>query len=81
VAALIVDARAAREEAQRVRLASVELRLAVRRSNRLAHVRKEKAVAAAAASRRRVLIFPSPWSGLYWRREDDEVDRTLVPLD
>jgi len=84
VAALIFEAtRAAREEAQCVRLASVELRSAVHRANRLAHARTESAAAAARASavRRRATTTASPWSSLEWLREDDEVDRALVPLD
>jgi hypothetical protein len=80
---LILDsARAAREEARRVRLASVELRLAVRASNRVAHARTEKAAATAATSRQRSRMrSASPWSVLEWVRADDEVDRALVPLD
>ena len=83
MAALILEARAAREEAERVREISLELRVAARRANRVAHARTEKAVAAAEAQRRkrRAMTVPSPWSALPWLRQEDEVDRTLVSLD
>jgi hypothetical protein len=80
---LIREARAAREEAERVRETSFELRVAVRRANRVAHARTEKAVAAGEVRRRkrRAMTVPSPWSALPWLRQEDEVDRTLVSLD
>jgi hypothetical protein len=84
VAALILDAaRTSREEAERLRVESAGLRLAVRRNVKHAHARTEKAAAAAAAAaattRRRQSA--SPWSSLYWRREDDSLARTLLPVD
>jgi len=84
VAALIVElARAAREEAAQMRVASLELRLAVHESNRLAHARTARAAAATNDSirRRRAMTAASPWSGLDWFREDEQLSRVLVPLD
>jgi hypothetical protein len=84
VAPLIVEsARAARDEARRVRSASCELRTAVRASSRRARAGTEGAAAAAAAAARtrHTLTTPSPWSGLEWSREDEQLGRVLVPLD
>jgi hypothetical protein len=83
VAALILDAaRTSREEAERLRVESAGLRLAVRRNVKHAHARTEKAAAAAAAAatkhRRQ---SASPWSSLHWQREDDSLARTLLPVD
>jgi hypothetical protein len=83
VAALILDAaRTSREEAERLRVESAALRLAVRRNVKRAHARTEKAAAAAAAAatkhRRQ---SASPWSSLHWQREDDSLARTLLPVD
>ena len=82
MASLIESARTARQESERARLASRELRLAVRTNRRITQARTEKAVAAAAAARRQVeLALPSPWSGLLWRHDDEQLERTLIPLD
>ena len=82
MAALIESARAAREESQRLRFATVELRRAVRTNRRVTVARTEKAAAAAAATRRQAgLALPSPWSGLYWRRDNGELATALVPVD
>jgi hypothetical protein len=83
VATLIDTARAARKKAERVRLESRELRLAVRASKRDAHARTEKAAEAAAAVWTNVQRMPcgSPWSRLEWQREDEQLSRVLVPLD
>jgi len=85
VAALIIDqARAAQLEARRARIASLGLRVAIRRNNRIARAKTEQAAAAAEAARetgRQARRCGSPWSDLDWRRADDEIDRTLVPLD
>jgi hypothetical protein len=83
VAALILDAaRTSREEAERLRVESAALRLAVRRNVKRAHARTEKAAAAAAAAatkhRRQ---SASPWSSLHWQREDDSLARILLPVD
>jgi hypothetical protein len=80
---ILESARAARTEAERVRSASFELRTAVRRSKRVAHAKTANAAAVAAASegRRRAMTLASPWSGLEWLREDEDLGRVLVPLD
>ena len=79
MAAVAVDAaRAARMEAQRLRVDAQELRLEVRRTVRLARARTEKATAERRG--RRVTRIASPWSGLMWLREDEELNRVLVPL-
>jgi hypothetical protein len=76
-------ARAVREEAERLRVASVELRLSVRASNRTALARREKATEAAVArdTARRSMTSGSPWSGLAWRRDVEDLARALVPVD
>ena len=84
MAALSLDAaRAAREEAERLRMDSRTLRLAVRQSLCLATARKERAEteAATAARRQRTVAATSPWSTLLWLREGDALDRVLVPVD
>jgi hypothetical protein len=83
MAALIVEsARSAREESHRLRVDAHELRVAVRRSARVASARRERAAAAAGTARtRRVIPVASPWSGLAWLHEDEELNRVLVPLD
>jgi hypothetical protein len=84
MAALILDAaRNSREEAERLRVESAALRLAVRRSVKLSHFGNERAAAAAAAAaaHRRGLRAASPWSNLHWRREDDLLAQTLLPVD
>ena len=80
---IIEAARAARDDAARARLVSLQLRLAVHESNRLAHARRARATAAATASKRkrRSLTAASPWSTLEWGREDDQLGRVLVPVD
>ena len=84
MAQLIIEyARAARREAERTRLASSELRQAVHEGSLVAHARTAKAAAAVATiqARSRAMIFPSPWSGLSWRHDDEQLERTLIPLD
>jgi hypothetical protein len=82
VAALILDAaRTSREEAERLRVESAALRLAVRRNAKRAHARTEKAAAAAAAATKHRRQSASPWSSLHWQREDDSLARTLLPVD
>ncbi len=71
-------------EAERLRVDSGTLRLAVRQSLSLATARKERArteAAAAARMMRRADAAASPWSRLHWLREDDALDRVLVPVD
>jgi hypothetical protein len=84
VAPLIESARAAREEAERVRLASLELRKAVRASSLLARATTEQAAATAAEASRKVqraMLCGSPWSSLEWQREDEHLSHVLVPID
>src|SRR5262249_21872536 len=81
---ILESARAARMEAERTRAASWKLRRAVHENNLVAHARTERVTAAASATMRarsRAMIFPSPWSGLSWRHGDEQLERTLVPLD
>ncbi|HJQ74309.1 MAG TPA: hypothetical protein VJ814_05450 [Gaiellaceae bacterium] len=83
VALIVEAARAAREEAQRLRSDSVELRLVLHRRSQLADARTREAaaVAAAAARVKRERALPSPWSELLWRREDQALDQVLFPVD
>jgi hypothetical protein len=85
VAALSFDAaRAAREEAERLRVDSWTLRFAVQQSLCLATANKERAETEAATAARRRHAVPSaasPWSRLPWLREDHALDRVLVPVD
>ena len=81
MAALIAEARQAREQAGRLRVETRELKFSLRAS--AAHSREQLGEAEAALSRvraRRFDLFPSPWSMLRWTYSDEEVDRTLVPL-
>jgi hypothetical protein len=44
----------------------------------------ERAAAAATETRTQVkvaMISGSPWSGLPWRRDDEQLSRVLVPID
>ena len=83
MAALIVEAaRAARAEAESLRRETAELKLALRWSAQVAEARTRQAAAAAAAARIAYEVpLASPWSGLFWVREDDSLEQTLVPLD
>jgi hypothetical protein len=82
LAAVTFDAaRAAREEAEQLRVHSRALRLAMEQSLWLATARKDKAAAAAAAPAQYARAPGSPWSRLPWLRDDGELDRVLVPLD
>ena len=84
MAALSFDAaRAAREEAERLRVDSRTLRLAVRQNLCLATARMARAEteAATAARMRRTVPAASPWSTLRWLREEDALDRVLVPVN
>lgn len=75
-------ARAARDEARRLRLVTSELRSSARANYRIARARREKAEEAAARSRRGLATAaPSPWSELVWQRDDEELARALVPVD
>ncbi len=83
MAPLILDeARAARKEARRVCTDSGQLRLVARSNTRLVETRMARAAAAMAVTRQRLAIpVASPWSGLAWLREDESLERILVPLD
>ena len=85
VAVSVDAARAAREEAQRLRLDSRGLRAAVQQNLRLATAGKERAEAeaeaVAAAYAGHAAPIASPWSKLFWLRADDELSRVLVPVD
>jgi hypothetical protein len=83
MAALIVEAaKSAREEAQRLRADSNELKLAVRSNARLAETRLTRAWATAAVARAgRAVPMASPWSGLVWLPVDEELNRVLVPVE
>ena len=79
--ALIPEARQARDEARRLRVESLELKLSLRASAARSH--EEIIKARAAVSRvqaRRSTPLPSPWSALGWTYYDEDVDRTLVLL-
>jgi hypothetical protein len=82
MAALIFEhARIAREQAQLARSDSMATRRRARQCARVAHARRAKAVKAAAEARRSNMPLPSPWSGLEWLREDEQLGRVLVPID
>jgi hypothetical protein len=85
VVALNFDAaRAARDEAERLRVDSRTLKHAARQNLGVATARKERAeveAAAAAARVQRSVPAASPWSRLLWLRECDALDRVLVRVD
>jgi hypothetical protein len=85
VAPLSVEAEAARrarDDAQRLRLESNVLRLAVRRQLATTQARMASAKAESSGARARCLAtIPSPWSELSWATTDPSLDRTLVPVD
>ena len=75
-------ARAARDDASRLRSESLELKLAVRSNlarsrNRLGKAQLETERARA----RRAIPHASPWSGLHWLLEDESLERILLPVD
>jgi hypothetical protein len=83
VAAVIVDAaRVARADAQRLRADCEELKLAVRATARITRARTSRAAASAAGARARCASpLASPWSGLAWLREDEDLSRVLLPVE
>jgi hypothetical protein len=83
VVALILDAaRAAREDAQRLRADSSELRTTARSSARTTQARTVKARAAVATARERAAVaYASPWSSLLWRRDDKALERVLTAVE
>jgi hypothetical protein len=72
-----------REEARRLRAATLGLRLAARRNGRIARAIRETAAVASAGRKndRRAMTRRSPWSGLEWHRDDEQLARVLIPLD
>ena len=80
VAVSVDAARAAREEAQRLRLDSRGLRVAVQQNLRLVTAGQERAEAASARLSG-VVPVASPWSRLEWLREVDDLRRVLVLVD
>lgn len=75
-------ARAARDDASRLRSESLELKLAVRSNlarsrNRLGKAQLETERARA----RRAIPHASLWSGLHWLLEDESLERILLPVD
>ena len=72
----------ARIESTRLRSEAHVLKQAVRGSLACSRERRDRAqVQADRARARRVVPFASPWSGLSWCREDEQLGRVLVPLD
>ncbi|HET8752224.1 MAG TPA: hypothetical protein VFM43_06815 [Gaiellaceae bacterium] len=81
MAALIPHARAAREEAGRLRDEAMTLKRAMRES--AAHSREQRLTAEEAMSRavaRRDEPLPSPWSALHWTHNADTLAGVLVPI-
>lgn len=73
-------ARAARDDATRLRSESLELKLAVR--GNLARSRDALGEAQLETeSGRRAIPCASPWSGLHWLVDDESLERILLPID
>jgi len=83
VAAVVVEsARAAREDAERLRAVMLELRRSLRANGHVARERHERAAAVMLSTQTRLArSAPSPWSGLVWRLDYAELERALVPVD
>jgi hypothetical protein len=82
VAPLTTTAHAARIDAKRLRRESQGLKLAVRGNLARSRERLDRAqIEADRARATRTVPFASPWSGLEWGREDEQLVRVLVPLD
>jgi hypothetical protein len=82
VAPLSTAAQAARIDAKRLRSESTGLKLAVRSNLARSRERLSRAQVEAERARvRRAIPVLSPWSGLEWCREDEQLNRVLVPLD
>jgi hypothetical protein len=76
------DARAAREQSQRLRSDSAGLKLVMRSRTRAAETQAAEAgEAVAALQARRAIPLASPWSGLDWLLEDDSLEHILLPVD
>lgn len=75
-------ARAARDDASRLRSESLELKLAVRSNLARSRNRLGKAQLETERGRaRRAIPHASPWSGLHWLLEDESLERVLLPVD
>jgi hypothetical protein len=81
VAALILEARAARVESERLRVQSLGLRFRSRERVRSAHERVARAEQETQLiEARRAMPLPSPWSTLEWATTDKALENTLVSL-
>ncbi len=75
-------ARAARDDASRLRSESLELKLAVRSNVARSRERLGKGQLETDRARaRRAIPHASPWSGLHWLLEDESLERILLPVD
>jgi hypothetical protein len=75
-------ARAARDDATRLRSESLELKLAVRSNLARSRDRLGKAQLEAERARaRRAIPCASPWSGLHWLLDHESLERILLPID
>lgn len=82
MAPLTASAEAARVDATRLRSEAEGLKLVVRGNRARSRERLGKAQAEVDRARARCAIrFASPWSGLEWCREDEQLGRVLVPID
>jgi hypothetical protein len=82
MAALTMAAHAARVDAKRLRNEACGLKLSVRGNLACSRERLGKAQVEADRARARCAIpLGSPWSGLEWIREDEQLGRVLVPID
>ena len=82
MAPLSSAAHEARTDATRLRNEAQELKLAMRGNLARTRERLDRAqVQAETARARRAIPCASPWSGLEWCREDEQLGRVLVPLD
>ena len=82
MAPLSSAAHEARTDATRLRNEAQELKLAMRGNLARTRERLDRAqVQAETARARRAIPSASPWSGLEWCREDEQLGRVLVPLD
>lgn len=81
MAALIPEARTARNESLRLRGEMQTLRLAVRQRAAYSHEQRRKAEEALTrVEARREELLPSPWSALHWSYDHRALGGVLVPL-
>lgn len=82
MAPLTVAAHSARIDARRLRGEARGLKMAVRANVIRTRERLDRAQMEADRARaRRAVPCASPWSGLEWLRDDEQLRRVLVPLD